>query len=154
MRNIAISLQDIVLKSQKSIEQLVEEAFGFSYDSEGNRRAAKSHNTLYRELNPEDPGAKLGFLDGVLLMQATGNYTPLSLAANKLGLRLVPDGAAPDHDSVQEECLDDYAALTLFTQSVRGGDHPGVVRQAADKAIREIEETLTAYIMNQGGNNK
>lgn len=82
---IAHALQAMVLENAKSVEMIAEEAFGT--DDAGKPR--KSKWTLYREVNPEDSGAKVGVLDLVPLMRACGSLEPLQLIANEMGCRVV-----------------------------------------------------------------
>lgn len=120
------------------------------------------HSRQYVEkvLNPEpDPEDKrhLPLEYAIQIMKATGDITPLSMIAARLGYRVVPLEVTPDKETVQDELLDDYSSMHLFAESVRGGDHPAVVRNAADKAIQEIEETYSMYhrqhaAAKEGGN--
>ena len=47
----------------------------------------------------------------------------------------------PDRDTVEEECLDDYPAVTEFHQAIRDGQSVEVVRYLYLKAKAELEET-------------
>lgn len=50
----------------------------------------KPYQTLMREINPDDLGAKLGVETFMAIIEATGNSTPLSVMVQELGYRLVP----------------------------------------------------------------
>lgn len=157
MRLIAQAIQDMVLKSVKSVEELVEAAFGFSYDDYGNRKPNKSHHTLYREVNPEDAGAKLGYMDAILLMQAAENTHPLSLAAEKLGYKLVPITENTDGKDLAEECFQAVEACvqlaTLARDPNRG--HYTELAPLLEKAHKEIDDIFVHARMAdnmKGGN--
>lgn len=51
----------------------------------------------------------------------------------------------PDKQTVADECLDDYPALTRFHQAVRGSEGSDAVRHLRDMAVQEIRETFERY---------
>ena len=50
----------------------------------------KPYQTLMREINPEDLGAKLGVETFMAIIDTTGDSTPLSVMVQELGYRLAP----------------------------------------------------------------
>lgn len=50
----------------------------------------KPYQTLMREINPEDLGAKLGVETFMGIIEVTGNSTPLNAMVQELGYRLTP----------------------------------------------------------------
>ena len=58
----------------------------------------------------------------------------------------LPWSKEPDKQTVADECLDDYPALTRFHQAVRGTEGTDVVRHLRDMAVQEIRETFERYI--------
>lgn len=50
----------------------------------------KPYQTLMREINPDDLGAKLGVETFMAIIEATGDSTPLNVMVRELGYRLAP----------------------------------------------------------------
>lgn len=50
----------------------------------------KPYQTLMREINPDDLGAKLGVETFMAIIDTTGDSTPLSVMVQELGYRLAP----------------------------------------------------------------
>ena len=69
--------QDVVLQSTMSAHDIA-------------KMLKKPYSTLMREINPYDPGAKLGAETLLEIMRHTGNTTPLEYMAEQLGLKVVP----------------------------------------------------------------
>ncbi|TIH12766.1 hypothetical protein D0S45_17500 [Marinifilum sp. JC120] len=79
-KSVAVEIQKMVLEHPSmSVEQITEETFG------GN----KSHWTVYKELNPEDSGAKMGVLDLAPLMKTCESTAPLEAIAHQMGMAVV-----------------------------------------------------------------
>lgn len=49
----------------------------------------KPYSTLLREVNPYDPGAKIGAETLLQVMTYTGNITPLEFMADSLGFKVI-----------------------------------------------------------------
>ncbi|WP_291329029.1 phage regulatory CII family protein [Desulfovibrio sp. UCD-KL4C] len=80
-KSVAVEIQNMVLKhGSLSVEQITEQTFG----------STKSHWTLYKELNPEDPGGKMGVLDLVPLMKTCGSTRPLEAIAQQMDMAVIP----------------------------------------------------------------
>lgn len=50
----------------------------------------KPYQTLMREINPDDLGAKLGIETFMAIIETTGDTTPLNVLVQELGYRLAP----------------------------------------------------------------
>lgn len=119
----------------------------------------KPYSTLYRELDGNDDGAKLGVDTLLLLMRAChmegsrlGSWppknppAPLMWLAGKCGFRCVPVDAEPDHPSVEAEILDDYEALCAMQKCIREWSaDPSRIAELARAAQSQIEETAEQY---------
>ena len=112
----------------------------------------KAYTTLYRELDQNDEGGKIGVDTLLPLIRACHDAerksppTPLLWLAGKLGYRCVPENVQPDKNEVREECLDDIKELAAFQELLRSGSTPvAVVARQAETAIREIKETVEQY---------
>ncbi|WP_031485624.1 phage regulatory CII family protein [Maridesulfovibrio frigidus] len=80
-KSVAVEIQNMVLRHRAlSVEQISELTFG----------SAKSHWTLYKELNPEDSTAKMGVLDLVPLMKTCGSPAPLEAIAHQMNMVVIP----------------------------------------------------------------
>ena len=109
----------------------------------------KGYTTLYRELDSEDDGAKIGVDTLPLLIRACCGDAPqepplpLVVLAARFG---VSDDVQPDKDDVRDECLDDGQALAAFHRAVREGKaNPHTIEQMATELATEIAETSAAY---------
>jgi len=70
----------------------------------------------------------------------------VSMLAEVVGCELKKiEGAEPDGESLEAECLDDYPALTSFHNAIREGDPPEVVRHLWQEAKKELDETWERY---------
>lgn len=119
----------------------------------------KPYSTLYRELDANDEGAKIGVDTLLLLIRAChmegsrhGSWPPktppgpLAWLAAKCGFRCVPNAAEPDSGNVNDEMLDDFAALAEMQKAARDGCvHPAIIVELAAKAQVELEETVEQY---------
>lgn len=76
-RSLINVCQDVVLQSTMSAHDIA-------------KAVGKPYSTLMREINPYDPGAKLGAETLLEIMRHTGNTTPLEYMAEQLGLKVVP----------------------------------------------------------------
>ena len=63
----------------------------------------KPYSTFLREINPYDPGAKLGAETLLALMQVTNSVEPLRFMARLMGYQLVKDNGALDESPRLEE---------------------------------------------------
>ena len=102
MQALIQAVQDMVLDHPTmSADDICKAAFGVNPDT---GKANKSHWTLYREINPNDDGAKLSYVSLVQLMKVCGPR-PLEIMAAELGKVLsdAPDGvAAISEDDARE----------------------------------------------------
>lgn len=144
MRKLYESLQQIVL-DHGDIKSLVAEAFG----TNDLGKPHKSHWTLYREINPDDREAKLGVIDAVNLMRATGDHRPLVIIADLLGYDLVARTAVPDKGTLHAEMLDDYPAVCAMHEAMDEEQPVEVVLNIAAHAHDEIRQTVEAYKCTQ-----
>lgn len=142
MNEILESAHGILKRSKLSAEEIVEKAFGV--DENGTPR--KSHWTLYKELNPSDPSAKLGAVDLFLLMKASGDVGPLEVMARLLGYVLLDKReVTPDRLSWEAEHAQDSRDMGELARLMDEGAPPARVQLAGVKLIRNIEETLVQY---------
>ena len=140
--NLAACIQSMVLDHPEGVQIIAEEAFGT--DDQGNPH--KSKWTLYRELNPEDRGAKIGALDLVPLMRACGSVEPLHIMAAMVGHHLVAADATPDGRDMAHECFQGLVAVAEFCKAAEAGK----VRLESlggllSSAIKELEEVFVRY---------
>lgn len=119
----------------------------------------KPYSTLYRELDGNDEGAKIGVDTLLLIIRACysegselGTWPPktppppLIWLASKCGFKCVPIEAEPDHPSVEAEILDDHEALCAMQVGIRaGGTHPARIAELARAAQIQIDETVEQY---------
>lgn len=109
-------------------------------------RIDKKPETLNREINPHDDGAKLGVTTLMAMMKTTGSSAPLAYMAAMMGLRLVDiDGADPDKTSIHAELCDDIPALAAYHESILDGEPVQEVHALLMVAIRELEENFILY---------
>ncbi len=54
------------------------------------KEVGKPYSTLLREINPYDPGAKLGIETFFQIIKITGDISPLEYMADALGMQLTP----------------------------------------------------------------
>lgn len=72
--------------------------------------------------------------------------------ANLLGCELrEKDGAQPDGESVEDECLDDYPPLTRFHAAIREKASAEEVLHFCQAVKREIDETMELYMRRRYG---
>ncbi len=100
----------------KSIDQIVEDAYGVDPETEKPR---KSKWSLYKELDPSYPGAKFAAADLLPLMRACGDIAPLRYIAAQMGYVLVPMTCAPDGRNLDHECLQALQAMARFVESIQ-----------------------------------
>lgn len=142
MKDVLQAAHDMLKNSRMSAEQVAEAAFG----TDENGKARKSHWTLYKEMNPEDAGAKLGVADLCRLMAVTGDISPLEVMARNLGyvLRKV-DGIEPDQPHWQGEHAQDTRHLGRMSEMMESGANPSIVQTQASRMCTDIEETAIRY---------
>ena len=142
MKEVLLAAHDMLKNSRMSAEQVAEAAFG----TDENGKPRKSHWTLYKEMNPEDPGAKLGVADLCRLMAVTGDISPLEVMAHKLGymLRKV-DGITPDQPHWQGEHAQDTVHLGRMSEMMTAGVEPSVLQTYVVRACADLEETAIRY---------
>ena len=136
---LAEQIQDSVLRHpRKSVAQIAEEMWGT--DEDGNPKDKK----LYREINPMDHGAKLGILDLIPLLRATGELGPLYYINQALGLVAFPMPAGSADRSgllakVAEATREFGEMMTELSVSLADG------KLTEDERKRCIKETYEAY---------
>lgn len=114
----------------------------------------KGYSTLYRELDANDEGGKLGVDTLLPLIRACahGQTTfktppaPLVWLCSKCGFKAVPLHAEPDSPDVREEALDDVKALATFQAALRDKRMiPSCIALKARVVQAEIDETVEQY---------
>ena len=142
MKEVLLAAHDMLKNSRMSAEQVAEAAFG----TDENGKPRKSHWTLYKEMNPEDAGAKLGVADLCRLMAVTGDISPLEVMARNLGyvLRKV-DGIEPDQPHWQGEHAQDTTHLGKMSEMMARGESPSVVQTHATRMCDDIDQTAIRY---------
>ncbi|MHC1788277.1 phage regulatory CII family protein [Solidesulfovibrio sp.] len=111
----------------------------------------KPQFTLYRELNPDDDGAKLDAAHLLPIMLVTGDDRPLQFLAGHMGKRVVDMDRRPDARDMAEECLQAYPAVTAFVEAARGDD-AGLVGLGVllETAVGEFEDIYTRWREQNG----
>lgn len=139
-QKLAEAIRNMVLgHPSMSVEQITEEAFGC--DEQGKPR--KSKWTLYRELNPEDPGAKVGAIELVDLMLACGSPRPLEVMAAEMGLSVSPLAERePDGRDMTHECLQGFLAVSAFAEAAESGTHYIELEPLLREAVQELEDVF------------
>ena len=119
----------------------------------------KPYTTLYRELDGNDEGAKIGVDTALLLIRACympgsklGSWppktppAPLMWLASKCGFSCQPLACEPDQDSVQEELLDDLQAVAAMQAAARQKElPPAMFLEFVRRAQIELEESGERY---------
>lgn len=97
------------------------------------RAIGKGVGTFYNELNPDQPGHKLGLEDGVLMERLANDHRILHTHAQALGEVCFP---IPDFKAVSDEALLDL----VLKVGERHGEMAKTIRKAwEDGAISEAE---------------
>jgi hypothetical protein len=97
--------------------------------------------TLYRELNPDDDGAKLDAAHILPIMLVTGDDRPLQFLASHMGKRVSDIDRQPDGRDMHEECLQAYPAVTAYIEIARNPKYPlRLVGEALERAVKELED--------------
>lgn len=112
----------------------------------------KGYSTLYRELDPNDEGGKLGVDTLLPLIRACipapfkSAPTPVIWLNSKCGFKAVPLHAEPNSPNVLEEVMDDLHAAHEFEKALRDKrNHPSVIAALARAFQAEIDETVEQY---------
>jgi hypothetical protein len=67
----------------------------------------------------------------------------LKILAEAIDYDIIPNNKViPDKQSIEQECLDDYPALTMYHEAIRSNDDLRKIAYLKDKAKIEIEETF------------
>jgi hypothetical protein len=137
---LAESIRNMVLgHPSMSVEQIAEAAFGC--DEQGKPR--KSPWSLYRMLNPEDPGAKVGAIELVGLMLACGSSAPLHVMAAEMGLIVSATTThEPDGRDMTQECLQGFLAVSAYAEAAEAGAHYVELEPLLAAAIQELEDVF------------
>lgn len=136
------AIQDMVLNHPLSVEEICRAAFGI--DSETGKMN-KPHWTLFRELNPNDGAAKLGYITLLILMDHLNDDRPLELMAEYRGKFLLNERPVPDKGSSREEAADDLQAVAEMQAAMAAKADPGAVQTLAAKACDDILQTAIKY---------
>ena len=122
LRDLEKSIQAMVLDSEYSAEDACLLIFGRNPDT---GKANKAHFTLYKEINPEDHTAKLGYMTLLQLMDFYSDSKPLEKMAAYLGKAVVdiPDANAPGltEDNAYSLAADAQIALADVLIKIREG---------------------------------
>lgn len=112
----------------------------------------KGYSCLYRELDAQDDGGKLGVDTLLPLIWACCGRThksppvPLIWLNSKCGFKAVPLHAEPNHPDVRDEALDDVQALERFQRALRDKKTSPAKVAALGRAVQvEIDETVEQY---------
>ena len=104
-------------------------------------------STLYNVLNPwgDRSVARLSLEVAMYIVDRTGDTTPLDVMARELRCICIDIDACPDHNTLAEESVDDFNAVSALSKAMQEGKSWGEVSRMAAAAHREIEETLALY---------
>jgi len=140
MKTLAAAIQDMVLEHPSmSAAQITEKAFGV----DDNGKPIKPTGTLYRELNPDDDGAKLGVFALLKLMEATGCYRPLEIMASLSGFHIVSmHECAPDGANMEEELLQGYQAMARFVAAEQAGASSADLAPLCEAVWKECKDVV------------
>jgi|GEM_PF-2028243 len=113
----------------------------------------KGYSTLYRELDANDEGGKLGVDTLLPLIRAClgpGGYksppAPVLWLNSKTGYKAVPLDSVPDREDVRDEVLDDLKRCNEFWQAARDMRLPPErVLPLCRAAQEELEQTMEQY---------
>ena len=105
----------------------------------------KEYSTFRKELNPYDDTAKFGVQMLPAFMNATGSVAILHVLAECMGYRLVRMNSVPDKETVPEECLDTYRAITAYHESIQECQPIQHVHEKLTAAVDELEQDFVAY---------
>lgn len=119
-----------------SVEMLCEKAFGLDENGEPN----KSQFTLYREVNPNDKGAKLGLVDAARLMNAGGVFTVLHVLAAMTEHRITKAIGIPDGKDANEEALQGFSAVHRFVEAFLADAPYWELSELLAAAVKELED--------------
>lgn len=79
-------------------------------------------------------------------------HAMLNYMARGLSMHCVPFAeAVPDKGDISAECLDDLPPLVALHERIRAGADVREVRELAEEAKREIDETVTLYVTETEG---
>lgn len=104
-------------------------------------------SSLYAACNPYgDRSVRTMSLELALgIMRYTGDKTALALMAGELGCSLI-ERKPPDKETVAEESVQDFAAVTALAQAMQNHARPANVHRLAMAAHSEIEQTVSLYL--------
>lgn len=106
----------------------------------------KPYSTLMRELNEQDPSAKLGVEFLLPLMQACQSILPLRFLAARMGCRVATlPGPDLDHHSLSEELLATYPALAAYHQAIMEEQPLEQVAELRERVIEQAQADFVAY---------
>lgn len=108
-------------------------------------------SSLGNLLNPyaDRQMVKLGLEQALYIMSVSKDPTALHLIAAKLGYRLIPAHAEPDHDA-RGEMLDDVQALARYQEAVRRNAPRKERVMALAEALQDLLQTETAITRENG----
>ena len=105
-------------------------------------------SSLYNALNPwgDRSVAKLGLETALYIIRKTGDVTPLDIMARECDCVCIDIAACPDHNTLAEESVDDFNAVSALSKAMQAGASENEVQRLAAAAHREIEETLALFL--------
>lgn len=101
----------------------------------------KEYPTLKRELNGNDPLAKLGAATLIPIIRVIGP-APLQFIAAACGYTLRPVDGAPDAPSMAEECLQGFSAVARYIEAANAGQRYTDLSPKLAAAIKELEDVF------------
>lgn len=120
---------------------------GISYDTDN----WNNYSTMYRELDANDEGAKLGVDTLYPLIRACIPFPfvtvppPVIWINSKCGFKALPIKAEPVFKDVRDEELEDLQAIAKFQQGIRDKLPVEKLVEIASSAQSEIDATMELY---------
>ena len=139
---LGLEIQKMVLGHGQNVEKLCIDTFGLNPET---MKPNKSPFTLYREINPNDPDAKLGYITLIQLMLKTQVFSPLRTIARMCGFKLVKLHVAPDQPTAMHEDAQDVEILGERNKAMLEGAHPDEVDAMTSDASENLWETAVKY---------
>jgi len=137
-KTIMTAIREMVRASAKPAKALAKEI-------------GKPYSSFMRELSQADRGAKFGVEMLLPLMQACDSILPLRFLAAHMDCRVVSlREVTPDKDSLHEELLDSYEALSQYHRAIRDKVPLERVAELREVVLRQVQEDFVAYARNDG----
>lgn len=139
---LGLEIQKMVLGHGQNVEKLCIDAFGLNPET---MKPNKSPFTLYREINPNDADAKLGYITLIQLMLKIKIFTPIRIIARICGFKLVKLQVTPDQPTAMHEAAQDVEVLGERNRAMLEGVHPDELDSMTDDACENLRETAALY---------